>query len=190
MRDMPNVERYPRKGVSRTSPYAERKRSACEGFTLVEVVIVLVISIILAAIAIPAYNNYIDRSRENLSIKNIRLMEFAIKEFELENMRLPNDLNELGPISFLDSNGKTITQSYPFLDPWGNAYRYLNLTTDSPPAYPNARRDAGNKPLSLDYDLYSMGANGVTAKPVSSTEGGDDIVRADSGRYIGLGANY
>ena len=125
-----------------------------------------------------------------LTIRNVRILEQAIKAFELENMPLPNNLNELGPVEMLGANGNSVTQSPPFPDPWGNAYRYMNLRNDSPPAYPNARRDKGNKPLSLDYDLYSMGANGITAKPVTSDEGGDDIVRANSGAYVGLGANY
>ncbi len=160
------------------------------GFTIVEVTIVLFIVGILTALAIPAYNNFIDRSRVKLAVKNIRLLESAIKQYEIENMRLPNSLNELGQIEFLDFDMNPIRQSAPFLDSWGNPYQYLNLANDNPPAYPNARRDRGNKPLSLDYDLYSMGADGRTAKPVNSSFGKDDIIRANSGAYVGLGENY
>jgi general secretion pathway protein G len=164
--------------------------SGKSGFTIIEVTIVLFIVGILAALAIPAYNNFIDRSSYKLSVKNIRLMENALKRFEIENMRLPNSLNELGQIDFLDYDMNPRRQSAPFLDSWGNPYRFLNLANDNPPAYPNARRDRGNKPLSLDYDLYSMGADGRTAKPVNSAFGKDDIVRANSGAYVGLGENY
>jgi type II secretion system protein G len=160
------------------------------GFTIIEVVIVLAIIGILAAIAVPAYTRYIDRSRVNLCIRNIRLFEHAIKKFELDNMRLPTNLNELGAVSLLDENGNQKTQTPPHLDPWGNPYRYLNLPNDNPPAYPNARRDKNNKPLSEDYDLYSMGANGITSKPVATGDGADDIIRASSGAYVGLGANF
>jgi len=160
------------------------------GFTIIEVAIVLAIIGILAAIAVPAYTRYIDRSRVNLCIRNIRLFEHAIKKFELDNMRLPNNLNELGAVSLLDENGNQKTQTPPHLDHWGNPYGYLNLPNDNPPAYPNARRDNNNKPLSEDYDLYSMGANGVTAKPVANGNGADDIIRASSGAYVGLGANF
>jgi len=160
------------------------------GFTFIEITIVLFIGAVLAALAIPAYNNYVERSNNKLCVKNIRLLENAIKAYELENLRLPNSLDQLGQVDFLDHNSNPKRQSPPFLDSWGNPYQFLNLPNDSPPAYPNARRDRGNKPLSLDYDLYSMGADGRTAKPVNSNFGKDDIVRANSGAYVGLAENY
>jgi len=160
------------------------------GFTLVEIIIVLVIIGISAAIAIPVYTNYINELANKLAIKNIRLLENAIKQYELENMRLPDALDNLAPVPLLDTQGQTITQSPPFLDPWNRPFRYLNLANDNPPAYPNARRDGADKPLSLDYDLYSMGADGLTQKRLDNPRSLDDIVRARSGAFVNLASKY
>jgi general secretion pathway protein G len=144
---------------------------------------------IVAAIATTAYTKFVDRSLVKLSIRNIRILEQSIKEFEFDNMRLPNSLNELGPVEFLGANGDSVTQSPPFLDPYGNAYRYLNFANE-PGGWPNCRRDGVDKPLSLDYDLYSMGADGVTQVKLDHNRSLDDIVRARSGKFVDLATKY
>jgi len=159
------------------------------GFTIVEIAISLMIVGILAAIAIPAYTNYVDRSLVKLTIKNIRLLEQSIKAFEIENMRLPNGLNEMGPVELLSANGDPITQSAPFLDPYGNPFRYLNFANE-PPGWPNCRTDQVDRPLSLDYDLYSMGADGLTQKKLNHATSVDDIVRARSGKFVDIATRY
>jgi general secretion pathway protein G len=178
-----------RKGGFRTCPDAVRKRPAGRGFTIIEICIVLAIIGILAAIAVPAYRNYANRNLVSLCIRNIRLLENAIKTFELENMRLPNSLNELGPVELLNPNGNSIRQSPPFLDPYGNPFRYLNFANE-PPGWPNCRTDGVDKPLSLDYDLYSMGADGLTQKKLTQSRSLDDIVRARSGAFVDLATKY
>ena len=45
------------------------------GFTLLELMIAIAIVAIIAALAIPAYNGYIDASREAVLVNNIRTME-------------------------------------------------------------------------------------------------------------------
>jgi general secretion pathway protein G len=174
-----NIDLFVRKG----------RGSSRRGFTIVEIVISLMIIGILAAIAIPAYKNYVDRSLVKLTIRNIRIVEQAIKSFEFENIRLPNSLNELGPVELLGTKGNSVTQSPPFLDPYGNAYRYLNFANE-PSGWPNCRRDGVDKPLSLDYDLYSMGADGVTNKKLNHSSSLDDIVRARSGKFVDLASRY
>jgi prepilin-type N-terminal cleavage/methylation domain-containing protein len=92
-----------------------RKGSAgIRGFTVVEIVISLMIIGIVATIAVTAYTKFVDRSLVKLTIRNIRILEQSIKKFEFENTRLPNNLNELGPVELLGENGNSITQSAPF----------------------------------------------------------------------------
>ncbi len=168
----------------------KRKGLSCKrGFTLIEILISLVVIGILTTLAVTAYTRFADQSLVKRTIQNIRILEEGIKAFELENMRLPNSLNELGPVALVDDKGATVTQSPPFLDPYGNAYRYLNFANE-PSGWPNCRRDGVDKPLSLDYDLYSMGADGVTNKKLNHSQSLDDIVRARSGAFVDLASKY
>jgi general secretion pathway protein G len=183
------VKRNPRNSGPRNFPEARREGSGARGFTIIEICIVLVIIGILSAIAVPAYKNYVDRNRVKLCIRNIRLLENAVKIYELEHMRLPNTLSELGTVEFLNQNGNSIRQSPPFLDPYGNPFQYLNFANE-PSGWPNCRRDGVDRPLSLDYDLYSMGADGVTNTKLNHSKSLDDIVRARSGAFVDLASKY
>ena len=181
------VKRNPRKSGIRRSLDVRKKRSAGRGFTIIEICIVLTIIGILTAIAVPVYKNYVARNLVQLSIRNIRLLENAIKTFELENMRLPNTLNELGPVDFLNQNGNSVRQSAPFSDPYGNPFQYLNFAFSG---VTQARKDGHDKPLNLDYDLYSKGADGLSAKNLADITSFDDIVRARSGAFVDLATKY
>lgn len=54
----------------------------------------------------------------------------------------------------------------------------------------NARKDHALHPLNTDFDLYSCGKDGETAKPLTAQKSRDDIIRANDGQYIGLASNY
>lgn len=179
------------RGTLRTFRAIRKRRGAPgnRGFTLIEIAIVLGIVAILSTLAVTAYIRFIDQSRVKQTIANIRLMEQAIKRFEFDNMRLPNSLNELGPIAILNDKGNTVTQSPPFLDAYGNTFQYLNFANE-PPGWPHCRRDGVDKPLSLDYDLFSMGADGVSHQKLNHANSRDDIVRARSGAFVDLASKY
>lgn len=56
-----------------------------KGFTLVELMIAVAIVSILAAVAMPLYNNYIDTSREGVLVNNISTLEVFQEDFRLRN---------------------------------------------------------------------------------------------------------
>lgn len=50
--------------------------------------------------------------------------------------------------------------------------------------------DRSLHPLNSDFDLYSMGKDGNTAKPITAKISQDDIIRANDGGFVGLARRY
>ena len=91
--------------------------------------------------------------------------------------RLPTDLTEIG-----EPNAT---------DPWGRPYEYtLIFGLDKTEIEGKLRKDRFLIPLNTDFDLYSIGKDGMSAAPLTAEESWDDIVRANNGGYIGLGHKY
>ncbi len=157
------------------------------GFTLIELLIALAVAAIMAIIAGAVYgksepdcDNPNARQGPLLRAKiagvtgDLGQIHLAIGRFELSQRRHPVSLAEVG----FDQ----------LRDPWGNPYQYLvvfGLKSNGP-----VRKDHNLKPVNRGYDLYSMGPNGDTSTPFTSTPGGDDIVMANDGDYFGLACQY
>ncbi len=146
------------------------------GFGLLDLMIVLVILSLLAAVAAPSYKQFVLRAKNARAIGDIGSMSMEIGKFRLNNNdQAPNSLNEL-------------PMEIP-LDPWGNPYQYLNLMTAGP-GKGDFRKDGKLNPINTDFDLWSFGADGESASPLSAFVSRDDIVRANNGTFIGLGEDY
>jgi len=55
---------------------------------------------------------------------------------------------------------------------------------------PQARRDHNLVPINSDFDLYSMGPDGQSVKPLTGGVSRDDIVRANDGAFVGKASTY
>lgn len=55
------------------------------GFTLIELMIVIALIAIISAIALPAYNQYIDTGEEGVLVQNISTIEIFQEDFRLRN---------------------------------------------------------------------------------------------------------
>lgn len=146
------------------------------GFTLTDLLIALVVSALLVALAIPVYDNYVERARIARAIGDIGALSLAIDKFELNN-------NGAMPLTLDD-----LMMDVP-LDPWGQPYVYFNII-GAGPGVGGFRKDGKLNPLNTDFDLYSIGKDGATAGPLSAPASRDDIVRANNGAFIGLGEDY
>ena len=145
------------------------------GWTLVELLLILAVVGVLAAIAMPTYNNYRERIKRSTAILDIRALQTIIKDYAADNGgAFPMSLADVG------NGGK--------LDPWGRPYQYLNLTTSH--GHGGARKDRRLNPINSDFDLYSMGKDGATRTQLTNRVSLDDIVRARDGSFVGLASEF
>ncbi len=148
------------------------------GMTFLEILLALAIVTILLAIAVPNYQRYITRARNAQAMADVAEIETLIVRFYSGSTgRVPDDLDEVG---MADKR-----------DPWDRPYRFLNLLTlKDKGSEGQPRRDKKLKPINSDFDLYSVGADGASIASLNAEESRDDIVRANNGRFIGLGKDY
>lgn len=170
---------------SRTTPDASRvavahlrsrarRAAAMLGITLLETLMAVAVLAVLAAIAVPMYGDYRERTRIARAVTEIADLQVRIIHFQQDNRRLPQDLDEIGAGSLLD--------------PWGRPYRYLDYANTGKGGQP--RKDKWLKPINSDFDLYSLGKDGDSMPSLLAPQSRDDVVRAWDGRYIGLGGDF
>jgi general secretion pathway protein G len=126
------------------------ERASARGFTLIEIMVVVVILAILAALIVPRIMSRPDEARVVAARQDIRAIEQALKLYRLDNQRYPSTEQGLDALVKpptlppLPPNWKTggYLERLP-RDPWGNAYQYLN---------PGLRGE---------IDVFSFGADGI-----------------------------
>ncbi len=134
------------------------------GFTLVELMVVVVILSILATIVVPKIMSRPDQAREAKVQQDIRVLSAQLDLYRLDNFNYPTTDQGLEaliarPVD-LPKGAKWKEGGYLDRlpkDPWGQPYLYLQ---------PGTHGGA--------YDLYSLGADGVT---------GGTEVNADIGNW-------
>jgi len=144
------------------------------GFTLVELLIVLGIIMLVAALATPNLLAAIQQARVGRAVGDINAIEIDVTEYQITNGSWPNTLADVGRGAMLD--------------PWGNPYQYYNQSTHT--GNGALRQDQFLVPVNTDYDLYSMGPDGQTSAAIMSGTGRDDILRGANGSYVGPASSY
>jgi type IV pilus assembly protein PilA len=89
-------------------------QSARKGFTLVEIMIVVVIIGLLAAMAIPAFQKVRVASQDKAVLNNARQMAAAADQYYLENgATFADSASLIGPTSYVKALNTVASESYP-----------------------------------------------------------------------------
>ena len=150
-----------------------RREVVQAGFTILELLLVTVIIGTLSTMVAPSLERARTLAQVAAAISEIKIIETELAIYIESNFQPPASLAVIGRSTLLD--------------PWDNPYMYESLFGASKGA---ARKDKFLVPLNSDYDLYSMGADGKTKKPLSPPDSHDDVIRALDGAYIGLASEF
>ena len=100
------------------------------GFTLIEIIIVVIIMSLLAALIVPRLFKKVEKSKLQIAKTQIVLLENAVKMFKLDTGRYPS--SEEGLSALLENPGRIPNWDGPYLekglpkDPWGRGYLYIH----------------------------------------------------------------
>lgn len=125
-----------------------KSRMRSTGFTLIELMVVLVIIGVLAALIVPNVLNRADDARVTAARTDVNNLMQALKLYKLDNQRFPSSEQGLQSLVTRPSVGAAPPNWKSYLDklpndPWGRPYQYANPG------------------IKGEIDIYSFGADGV-----------------------------
>lgn len=146
----------------RLQPRKQLQRMGQRGFTLIEVMVVVVILGILAAVIVPKIMDNPDKARIVKARSDVQALKSALDLYKLDNFNYPSTNQGLQALVQKPS-GSPEARNWKqggYLDklprdPWGNEYQYLNpgvhtevdiysLGADSRPGGEGVNADIGN----------------------------------------------
>lgn len=117
------------------------------GFSLMELLIVLIILGLLGSLVAPKLFSKVGSSKKKTAVAQMQMFETAIDTYRLDMGTVPSSLEELRRSNAANWDGPYLPKDIP-LDPWGKPYVYTVPGSDNRP-----------------YDIMSYGLDGK--------EGGD-----------------
>jgi general secretion pathway protein G len=117
--------------ISQIYRFSAPRSTLSRGFTLIELMVVLVIIGILAALIVPNVLGRADDARVTAAKTDINNIVQALKLYRLDNQRYPSSEQGLQSLVTKPTAGTIPSNWKPYLeklpnDPWGRTYQYLN----------------------------------------------------------------
>ena len=145
--------------MEQATEMVQKRPQRQSGFTLIEVMVVVAILAILAAVIVPRVMDEPAKAREAKVRQDLRAIESALDLYKLDNYRYPTTDQGLEALVEPPSSGPEprnykdggYLRKLP-TDPWGNPYQYLHPGEHG------------------EVDVYSLGADGA---PGGSGENAD-----------------
>ena len=127
-------------------PSFHRKLRSEEGYSLVELLVVMAIIVLLGTIAVPQLLKYLDGAKQDTARAQIESLSATPDLFKLDVGRYPTQEERLDvlvtrPAELAGWNGPYVKRKDMLLDPWKRIYRYKSPGEHG------------------DYDLFSYGAD-------------------------------
>lgn len=139
-----------------------RRRSLRAGFTLIEILVVIVVIAILATLVAPNVFQHVGAAKAATAKSQIEMLSAALDAYRLDNGSYPNSQQGLAALWEKPTVDTPANWRSPYLrkpvpmDPWQRPYLYVS---------PGEQNQSG-------YDLLSLGADGK----VGGTGEDEDIV--------------
>lgn len=143
---------------------SHRTKHRMKGFTLIEIIVVVVIIGLLAAVIAPNIFGQVEKARLNRALSDLRSIESALGLYRLDNFNYPT--TDQGIQALVSKpTGSPEPKNWKKggyiprmpLDPWGSEYQYVS---------------PGNNG---DFDLFTYGADGK----VGGEDNNKDLSTAD-----------
>jgi general secretion pathway protein G len=133
----------------RLSPVSGLRTRSSQGFTLLEMLVVLVIIGLLVGLVGPRLFTKVDAAKVQTAVAQIKLLRGAVETMRLDINVYPTEEQGLRLLSIAPTDGALVSRwKGPYLDgavpldPWGNSYLYKPGVSGRP------------------FALYSLGADG------------------------------